>query len=42
MTAEAEHVRPGSQPQAAEGGKAAEPQAFGDEVASVLADGKVC
>src|ERR1035441_7868006 len=41
MTTEAEHVRPGSQAQAAEGGEPAEPQAFGNKAASVLADGKI-
>ena len=38
VAAEAEHVRPGGQPQVGQVGELAEAQAFGDEAAGVLAD----
>ena len=41
MAAEAEHARPGGQAQAAESGKLAQADAFGDEAPGVLANGKV-
>ncbi len=41
VAAEAEHVRPGGQAQAAESVKLAQADAFGDEAAGVLADREV-
>src|SRR5258707_1489950 len=41
VAAEAEHVRPGSQAQAAEFGEPAEAEAFGDKPAGVVADRKI-
>ena len=38
---EAEHVRPGRQAQVFQAGEFAEPDAFGDVAAGVLADGEV-
>ena len=41
VAAEAEHVRPGGQPQVGELGELAEPEAFGDVTAGVVADGQL-
>jgi len=41
VAGKAEHVRPGSEAQAAESGELAEANAFGDVAAGVLADGQL-
>ena len=41
VAAEAEHVRPGGQPQVGELGQPAEAEAFGDVAAGVVADGQL-